>query len=267
MDGQGVEPTARGTLLEHGRQSWRQETQAQGRIGWAAAARWSNTTDSHVEQGLEVEVGRLKPRWVRLREHRWWGRSAGQRREGRDQRRAASAAGGPGTAACEGKPSKGRTAAERSSVVADRRPRIERDRTRIPPSTVRTARSPTPLRLGCDPSPPGDRPTRFGASVFGHALRRIGLRTVGRHLAPGKRKGASERSEPHGRLQDATCLRRSSGENRRSREERQGRNEPGGGNSGSKREVVRARRPSGVDARASCRRRGDLGKPHERSPS
>jgi hypothetical protein len=53
-------------------------------------------------------------------------------------------------------------------------------------------------------------------------------------------RGRRKRSEPHGRLQDATSLRRSSGGNRRSRVERQGRNEPGGGSSRPKGESSEA---------------------------
>jgi hypothetical protein len=75
-------------------------------------------------------------------------------------------------------------------------------------------------------------------------------------------RGRRKRSEPHGRLQDATSLRRSSGGNRRSRVERQGRNEPGGGSSRPKgdRSEAHASHQSnpGVDARSVCRRRGSL---------
>lgn len=75
-------------------------------------------------------------------------------------------------------------------------------------------------------------------------------------------RGRRKRSEPHGRLQDATSLQRSSGGNRRSRVERQGRNEPGGGSSRPKGERSEAHASHqsnpGVDARSVCRRRGSL---------
>jgi len=106
----------------------------------------------------------------------------------------------------------------------------------------------------------------LGRTLRGIRVSDEGVRVEGRSNPAGNIEGTlipvMKRSEPHGRLRDETSPRRSSGASRRSRVERQGRNESGGGRSRPKgvsgAAHARSHEHPGVDARSVCRRRGSL---------
>ena len=140
----------------------------------------------------------------------------------------------------------------RGSVVNQRLPMMTR-------AEVRTA--------GMEGKPSkGDPWWEPGSYTTGNPWDVEGDRVEGRSDLAGNIEGShileKKRSEPHGRLRDATSPRRSSGASRRSRVERQGRNESGRGRSRPKGESGTAHawihELLGVDARSVCRRRGSL---------
>jgi len=197
------------------------------------------------------------------------GKSTGQRREGKEPGGAASAA-TPG-ARLHMRGNLRRVEALRGGASPVPRGTGQAKSKETPDPRIRSSRP-----VAFDPNsvlahvpPSGGHPGRLGVPtsgsvIFGSVVHQDG---EGSRPAAEERKIALKPSEPHGRLRDATCPRRSSGENRRSREERQGRNEPGGGIPRPKGAAALARRLPGVDARARCRRRGVFGQPQERSPN